>query len=125
MVEILKPDFVYGDERGLLVQLVHEGFKQVNVITSKAGEVRGGHYHKLNREAFYVISGSFELICTREKEIERRSFHVGEFFLVEPCVAHEFRYLEDTVLIGLYDVGVEMPNGLKDIYVKELPEKDV
>ena len=56
MITVIKPDFVFEDERGSLVQLVHEGYKQINVVTSKAGVKRGRHYHKLNREGFYVVS---------------------------------------------------------------------
>ena len=54
LIQFLKPDFEHTDERGKLVQLVHDGWKQVNVIESKAGQIRGNHYHKVNREAFYV-----------------------------------------------------------------------
>ena len=61
LIEFLKADFCFDDERGNLVQLVREGWKQVNVIRSEAGVERGGHYHAQNSEAFYVISGSFEL----------------------------------------------------------------
>jgi dTDP-4-dehydrorhamnose 3,5-epimerase-like enzyme len=43
MIKILKPDFVFEDERGSLVQLVRDGYKQINVVTSKAGVERGRH----------------------------------------------------------------------------------
>ena len=43
MIKILKPDFVFEDERGSLVQLVREGYKQINVVVSKAGYERGRH----------------------------------------------------------------------------------
>jgi len=52
--------FTFNDDRGTLVQLVHEGYKQMNVVTSKKGVFRGGHYHKMNREVFYIISGHFK-----------------------------------------------------------------
>lgn len=116
MVEILKPDFLHEDERGKLVQLVHDGYRQINVITSKAGGIRGGHYHKNNREAFYVVKGACEVIFTRDGRKESHGFQAGDFFEIEPGTGHTFRYLEDTVLIGLYDLGVEEKNGKKDIY---------
>ena len=41
LIEIIKPDFVYEDQRGSLTQLVREGYSQVNVIASKGQCVRG------------------------------------------------------------------------------------
>ena len=55
MIEFIKPDFSFADERGALTQLCREGWKQINVTSSKAGVFRGGHYHKNNKEAFYII----------------------------------------------------------------------
>ena len=48
LIEYIKPDFEFKNENGTLIQLVHEGWKQVNVIFSNATGVRGGHYHKYN-----------------------------------------------------------------------------
>jgi dTDP-4-dehydrorhamnose 3,5-epimerase-like enzyme len=39
----MKTDFEFEDDRGSLSQLVNEGWKQVNYITSKAGAIRGNH----------------------------------------------------------------------------------
>ena len=35
LVKIMKPDFEFGNENGSLVQLVRDGWKQVNVLYSK------------------------------------------------------------------------------------------
>ena len=116
MIEILHPNFKFGDERGLLVQLVREGYKQVNVVTSKKGCKRGGHYHKLNHEVFYIVSGAIDIIARRDGKEETYHFEAGDMFDIPPMVAHDFVYLDDTILIGLYDKGVELANGEKDIY---------
>lgn len=116
MIEILKTDFEHCDDRGTLCQLVHKGYCQVNVVFSKAGTFRGGHYHKENNEAFYVVNGSFEIVCTKGTDREARVFRQGDFFQIPPYVVHSFNYLEDTLLIGLYDIGVEHLDGTKDIY---------
>jgi dTDP-4-dehydrorhamnose 3,5-epimerase-like enzyme len=115
-VKIIAPDFIFGDDRGKLVQLVHDGFKQVNLITSKAGFKRGGHYHKLNTEAFYVISGSFELVTHYEGKEEKQMFKEGDMFYILPLVAHDFIYREDTILVSMYDKGVELDENEKDIH---------
>jgi len=40
-------------------------------------------------------------------------------FLIPPFVNHSFCYHTDTLLASMYDVGVELPNGEKDIFVPE------
>ena len=119
MIHILKPDFQFEDERGTLTQLVREGFSQFNIIFSKAGVLRGNHYHKENREAFFVISGSFELTAEKDGQIEKHKFSQGDMFLVMPYVNHSFYYCEDTLLASMYDIGVERPDGTKDIFSGE------
>lgn len=116
MIEILEPDFKFGDERGSLSQLVREGYRQVNVITSKAGANRGGHYHKLNKEAFYIISGGLDLTVRQGEKSEKSHFGPGDMFLIKPMVAHDFYFTDDTVLVSMYDCGVELGDGKMDIY---------
>lgn len=111
MYEILKPDFCYKDDRGSLVQLVHDGWRQINVVFSKEGTVRGGHYHRKNREAFYIMNGSCELTLRIKDRQQVKTFKAGDFFAIEPGTVHTFSYLEDTLSLGLYDLGVEEAGG--------------
>lgn len=115
LIDYLKPDFEFTDERGSLTQLVREGYSQINVVSSKAGVVRGGHYHVLNTEVFYVVSGTFALDVFLDGVREHYEMKQGDFFRVPPMTVHSFSYYEDTVLIGMYDRGVELENGKKDI----------
>ncbi len=115
MIKIIKPDFVFEDERGTLVQLVHEGYKQINVAVSKAGFERGNHYHRLNREGFYVIEGFFTVEASLNGKKQSHNFKKGDMFIIEPNVVHRFIYHEDSVLVAFYDNGVELPDGTKDI----------
>ena len=119
LIDIIKPDFVFSDERGSLTQLFHKGFNQINIIFSKKGIIRGNHYHRENKEAFFVICGSFELTVKRDKITEVYNFKKGDMFLVPPFVLHSFHYHEDTWLAGLYDKGVEHIDGTKDIYSEQ------
>ena len=114
--ELRQPDFTHEDDRGMLKQLVHEGFSQINVITSKEGTLRGGHYHKLNTEAFYILSGEGEVYFTDENGEDYYHFGPGSFFEIPANVSHSFRYLKDTVLVSMYTRGVENHDGSKDIY---------
>ena len=118
LIKFIKPDFEFSDDRGCLKQLVHDGWTQVNYITSVGNAFRGNHYHKENREAFYVISGKFKLTAENldgslKEEYEMKQ---GDFFIIEPLIVHSFEYLEKTVLISFYDKGVENLDGSKDIW---------
>ena len=117
LMKIVKPDFEFNDERGKITQLVREGFCQVNVITSHPGVLRGRHYHKLNREAFYFPYGKCRVIAeNREGEREERVFCAGEMFMIEPYVMHSFEYLEESMVVSMYSKGVEMDEGKMDSY---------
>ena len=114
MLKIIKKDFDFCDDRGTIVQLIHNGYRQINVITSRKGVVRGGHYHKQNEEAFYIVSG--ELTVTVNGETAH--FKAGDFFGIEAYDMHSFNFMEDTVLVSMYSYGVEMKDGTKDIFLE-------
>ena len=108
LVTFLKEDFKFCDDRGELIQLVHNGYRQINYITAKKGCLRGGHYHKLNTEAFFVISGSFTLEVFKLGSQEKKIYEIkpGDFFCIHPEVTHSFSFTEDTQMISMYSLGV-------------------
>lgn len=116
LINFIKPDFIFENESGSLKQLVHDNWKQVNVIVSNPGSVRGGHYHRFNKEGFYIVSGSFKLTVWKNKEKEEYEIGQGDFFEIFPNVYHTFEYYENTVLVSLYSDGVELADGTKDIW---------
>lgn len=119
LIDFPKVDFTHEDSRGSLNQLVHDGYKQVNVITSVKGSLRGRHYHRLNTELFYVISGKFKLIVWSGNLKEEYLMGPKSFFTIPPNVVHSFEFEEDTLLVSMYSNGVELPNGEKDIIASE------
>ena len=118
LIEFVKPDFIFENEAGSLKQLVHEGWKQINVITSVAGAIRGGHYHKYNNEGFYIIQGAFKLVVWKGEEKEEYIINAGDMFLIPSFVFHTFEYIEDTILISMYSEGVELSETEKDIWTE-------
>lgn len=118
LIQFISPDFEFSDARGTLTQLVHDGWKQVNCIFSNAGTLRGGHYHKENAEAFYVIFGAFRLLVEslNGEQCEEYDMKAGDFFTIPPLVSHSFEFIHDTQLISLYSSGVENRDGSKDIH---------
>ena len=116
LIEMMEPDVKFSNETGLLVQLVHEGWNQVNVLVSNAGATRGGHYHKVSKEVFYIVSGSIKLLIETENEKEEYILNQNDMFMVLPYQKHTFTFIEDTVMVSMYDVCVEKEDGTKDIY---------
>lgn len=121
MLEFIKTDFEFKDERGELKQLCHDGWKQVNYLFTKKGVFRGNHYHKENREAFYIIDGEIELKLEKNGKVENYIVKTGDFFVFSPFVIHSMNFIKDTSMIALYDNGVEK-NGKRDIFVPQVGE---
>ena len=118
MIEILEPDFSFSDERGFLYQLCRDGWKQVNVSQTKEGTFRGGHYHKETKEAFFIVSGEVDLVLEKGDKMENYTFKTGDFFALLPYACHSFTFKKDTLMVALYDKGVEKSDGAKDIFKK-------
>ena len=119
MLKKVKEDFSFSDERGCLVQLVHEGFTQINVLKSCKGSYRGGHYHKVAKERFYVVEGTVDVTLYPvgdPQACERYTFADGDMFEIDPCVVHSMAFPIECTMVAMYDVGVEHLDGVKDIY---------
>lgn len=116
LFDVLETDFRYEDEDGSLVQLVHDGYQQVNILKSKKGSTRGKHFHKISAEAFYVVSGCVSLVL-RNREVEQKKiFREGDFFRIPAFTWHFMEFPDDCIMVALYDVGIEKEDGTKDIY---------
>lgn len=118
LIVFMEPDFSFADERGYLYQLCREGWRQVNVSKTVQGVKRGGHFHTQTREAFFIVSGRVNLHLQKEQQTENVTVKTGDFFCFPPYVTHSFDFVEDTVMVALYDKGVELPDGSKDIYAE-------
>ncbi len=116
MIEFLKPDFEFNDDRGKLMQLLHGEIAQINYVESNPSSLRGGHYHKLNKETFFIIDGEVAVTVKKDGNEITHLFKSGDMFSIEKNVIHSFDYKKFTTLIVTYDKGVELPDGTKDIY---------
>lgn len=120
MDRAVKADFYFKDDRGKLVQLVHEGYEQVNILCSNKGVHRGGHYHIHSTEAFYVISGSVEVTIHNVDAGEKQTFTFAtdDFFRIMPGEVHSMYFPEDCTMVVMYDHWIEK-DGEKDIHQAE------
>ena len=114
-----KIDFQHIDERGSLTQLVHDGFKQINVLQSNEGTRRGAHFHKRAVEAFYVFEGSVEVTLWNINSREVVIFKQGDFFEIHPYILHDMFFPEYCLMIQMYDIPIENDDGTKDIFTED------
>lgn len=116
MLNLLKVDFQHIDDRGELVQLVHAGYEQINVLKSKKGVIRGGHYHKKVQEAFYVVYGAVIVKSKINGHEDEWTFKEGDFFCVPPFVVHSMEFPENCLMVQMYSKCVDEGNGKMDIF---------
>ena len=95
------PDFT--DERGTIMDLLNNvDIKHVGFIFSKAGAIRGNHFHKKASQYTYIISGKMEIISRPPGgEPESVIISKGELFLDVPLTEHAMRFIEDTEMLVL------------------------
>ena len=107
MRTIMEAEFVFKDNRGTLKQLFssQRGWKQVNYATSKKDVARGGHYHKMVTETFYLIHGRIKVMIKNVKTGREQSkiFETGDMFQIEPYDKHTLIALEDSEWIAVFD----------------------
>jgi dTDP-4-dehydrorhamnose 3,5-epimerase-like enzyme len=93
------------DERGLFRGLVNSGdWREINLVQSSAGTVRGNHYHKETHEVIFLLYGEAEVTFQNIHDPhEQIVFHLsaGEGIEVTPYILHTLRYLTDSEHIAL------------------------
>lgn len=109
----------FSDIRGSFLGVVNEGqWQEVNYIESKAGTVRGNHYHKKTQELFFIISGEIHINVkdVHDKSINEFIAKKGDIFIIEPYEIHTFNILRDSSWINA--LSLKMCEQDKDIYNK-------
>lgn len=106
------------DERGYLFEFTNleNNYKQINILHSKKGTVRGNHYHKILKEKFFIIEGVAEIYIKNLKTNEEKKFQCSnnEFFKVEPYEYHTLRFIENSTILSFYSDVFDPEN--PDIY---------
>lgn len=80
------------DARGKLIGLMNEGvWEEFNYLETKAGHVRGNHYHRETREAFFIIEGEIEVVTKLPDQQEISIIlNAGDMIEIEPGENHTF-----------------------------------
>ena len=93
----------FEDSRGTIKDIVEQiDFNGATIISSKAGSIRGNHYHKESMQYIYVLEGK---MISRSKKMGEKLTEVvvkkGDLISHEKYEAHMFEALEDTTFLVL------------------------
>lgn len=126
LFRILPRFFEHADARGSISGLINVGnWREMNLINSDAGAVRGRHYHKTTLECFVILSGRLHVAFRRPVgdgswEHASHDFSTGDVFIVEPHVEHTFHIQETAQWINLLSQPVDPQK--PDFYKYEIYE---
>jgi mannose-6-phosphate isomerase-like protein (cupin superfamily) len=84
------------------------------VLFIRAGAQLSLQYHETKDEAFYVQSGTLELVLGKEQEAE--TLKAGEARRITPGTVHRFRAVTDTLLFEVSTPELEDVVRLEDDY---------
>lgn len=115
------------DERGRLIEILRndEGmfkeFGQVYLTTVYPGVVKAWHYHKLQEDHFFVVSGMLKLVLYDDRPESETKGMVNEIFMGEyetilvkipPMVYHGFKGIsqEETLVLNIPTKAYNLEN---------------
>jgi dTDP-4-dehydrorhamnose 3,5-epimerase-like enzyme len=102
-MQFIKPYDERSDRRGHFVGLINDhSFEEINTLTTVAGEVRGGHYHKETSELILITQGTAEFLVTGldGTEIYAGPVEQGTAVLIEPYEVHTVKAITDVAWIN-------------------------
>jgi oxalate decarboxylase/phosphoglucose isomerase-like protein (cupin superfamily) len=102
MLKLVARYFRARDDRGTLEGLVNFGdWREMNLVSSRAGSVRGDHYHRDTREIFIILDGEIRAAAQAVEDgrlvgpVEHLVVAPGDVVLVEPLTNHTFEVVQD------------------------------
>lgn len=101
---VFRVKYGFSDKRGTITNVLEMPIKHVALITSRAGAIRGNHFHKEETQYIYCVEGSF---LTKSKDVRGKLPVVtqkvgsGDLVITPPYVAHQHQYLENTIVVNL------------------------
>lgn len=121
----------FEDERGSLKKVFKKNFIDIDsqveeayVLYSHKGSVRGNHYHKINTECFFIISGTAKVAIKNiktgyydEMEIDYKD---NVLIIIPPFIVHAFKNETDKELIILAVATKEYDPVEDDTYKEDI-----
>ena len=97
------PSVAFEDERGDIIDLVQgESFDAASMITTRAGGIRGNHYHNETYQVIYVLAGSMRLVTQMPgQRVVTRIAKAGDLIRTPPVERHAVQAIEDCTMVVL------------------------
>ena len=99
---------IFKDNRGVISSIMVGGksWREINMITTKKGVVRGNHFHKETEEFLFLMKGKIQLDIVDAKTNEKFTQFIekNQGVVIEPYEYHTITTLEDTTWIAALTV---------------------
>lgn len=91
----------FTDDRGTIADIFYsEEINHVGVIVSKAGAIRGNHFHKQTTQHTYLVSGSMSYYWEKaDEEAGRVHMYPGDLVTSRSGEVHAMHFLEDSTIM--------------------------
>lgn len=88
----------FEDKRGRIMDILQDAsVEHIALFTTKAGMVRGNHYHKVSTAYVYVLSGRFMIHARMEDgPVTSEIVDPGDLVTIYPQERHALTSLEDS-----------------------------
>ena len=122
-MDLKKIDANFRDERGDITDiLANEPIEFVTMISSKAGSVRGNHYHKKTSQWVFMLSGKIRVCAKSEgSKLQENLIIKGDLILNKPYEQHAFEAIEDSKFLVFTSGPRGGDNYEDDTYRIEIP----
>jgi dTDP-4-dehydrorhamnose 3,5-epimerase-like enzyme len=122
-MEIKNIKCIQEDERGSITDIVEQvDFNGATIIRSKAGSVRGNHFHKKTIQYVYVLSGKMKCLAQKpQQQVMMAIVKQGDLVSHDLLESHSFEALEDTLFLVLSSGLRTGKDYEKDTYRLESP----
>ena len=114
-MKILEHYMSFVDQRGQILGVVQQGtWQEINYVKTKAGVVRGNHYHEKTLELIFIVEGRIKLSVRDVRKAELAAtfdFKAGDAFIIEPYENHIVKTQEDSAWINVLSRAMNEENG--------------
>tara|TARA_B110000003_G_C16223526_1_gene368330 strand:- start:24 stop:398 length:375 start_codon:yes stop_codon:yes gene_type:complete len=117
MIKFINSYFQNDDNRGNIYGIINQlNWQEINIISSRKGSVRGGHYHKKTIELFFIIEGEIEIKAeeiNEDGDIGHQKEYIvkaNDIFIIEPYIIHEFKAIENCKWINALSIKHDNEN---------------
>lgn len=117
----------FTDARGDITDILTADVRHTGIITFSQGAVRGNHYHKLQTQYTYMLSGTVELhskdTTIADAPVEKIVLQVGDLVTIPPLLVHTYVALEPASMLCLTTLSREGSGYEDDTYRVEIVGK--